>query len=88
MGFKTSQESSQLKAEVLRYLGVVRLRVRWGRAPFSSSHLGEKYIGFYQDFPGGSDGTESAYNAGDLGSIPGQEDPLEKGMATCSNIFA
>ena len=23
------------------------------------------------DFPGGSDGKESAYNAGDLGSIPG-----------------
>ena len=51
VGFKTSQESSQLKAEVLRYLGVVRLRVRWGRAPFSSSHLGEKYIGFYKTFP-------------------------------------
>ena len=25
----------------------------------------------YQDFPGGSDGKASAYNAGDLGSIPG-----------------
>ena len=23
------------------------------------------------DFPGGSDGTASAYNAGDVGSIPG-----------------
>ena len=30
-------------------------------------------IGFKQvlDFPGGSDGKASAYNAGDLGSIPG-----------------
>ena len=28
--------------------------------------------------PGGSVGKESAYNAGDLGSIPGWEDPLEK----------
>ena len=29
-------------------------------------------------------------NAGDVGSIPrlGQEDPLEKEMATCSNILA
>ena len=26
---------------------------------------------FPLDFPGGSDGTASAYNAGDLGSIPG-----------------
>ena len=31
---------------------------------------------------------ESAYNAGDLGSIPGQEDLLEKGMATHSCILA
>ena len=29
-------------------------------------------------FPGGSEGKASAYNAGDLGSILGQEDPLEK----------
>ena len=39
-------------------------------------------------FPGGSDGKESARNAGDLGSIPGQEDTLEKGMATHSSILA
>ena len=32
-------------------------------------------------FAGGSDGKESACNAGNLGSTPG-EDPLEKGMAT------
>ena len=25
----------------------------------------------YQDFPGGSDGKASAYNAGDLGTVPG-----------------
>ena len=31
--------------------------------------------------PGGSDGKESACNAGDPSSIPGFEDPLEKGMA-------
>ena len=30
---------------------------------------------------GGSVGKEAACNAGDLGSIPGSEDPLEKGMA-------
>ena len=33
-------------------------------------------------------GKESAYNVGDLGSIPGWEDPLEKGMATHSSILA
>ena len=38
-------------------------------------------------FPGGSDGKESACNSGDVGSISGQEDPLEKGMATHSNIL-
>ena len=34
------------------------------------------------------EGKEYAYNAGALGSIPGQEDPLEKGMATHSSILA
>ena len=32
-------------------------------------------------FPGGSAGKESTCNSGDLGSIPGLEDPLEKGTA-------
>ena len=27
-------------------------------------------MAYYGDFPGGSDGKASAYNAGDLGSIP------------------
>ena len=31
---------------------------------------------------------DSTCNATDLGSIPGQEDPLEKGMATPSTILA
>ena len=35
-----------------------------------------------------SDSKESACNAGDLGSIPGWESPLEKGMATHSSILA
>ena len=39
-------------------------------------------------FPGGSAGKESACNAGDLGSTPGWEDPLEKGKATCSSTLA
>ena len=39
-------------------------------------------------FPGGSDGKESACNAGDLGSALGWEDILEKRMATHSNNLA
>ena len=31
---------------------------------------------------------ESTCNAGDSGSIPGEEDPLEEGMATHSSILA
>ena len=42
----------------------------------------------YQGFTGGSDGKESACNAGDLGSIPGLGRSLEKGMATHSSILA
>ena len=40
------------------------------------------------DFPGGSDGKASAYNAGDPGSIPGSGRSLEKEMATHSSILA
>ena len=39
-------------------------------------------------FPGGSDGKASACNVGDLDSIPGLEDPLEKEMATHSSVLA
>ena len=39
-------------------------------------------------FPGGSAGKETTCNAGDLGSIPGGENPLEKGRATHSSILA
>ena len=36
----------------------------------------------------GSEVRASACSAGDLGSIPGSEDPLEKEMATHSSILA
>ena len=39
-------------------------------------------------FPGGSDGKESACNAGEPGLIPELGIPLEKGMATHSSILA
>ena len=39
-------------------------------------------------FPDSSADKESACNAGDLGLIPGWEDPLEKGKATHSSILA
>ena len=38
--------------------------------------------------PAGSDDKESAFIAGDLGSIPGSGRPLEKGMASHSSIPA
>ena len=44
-----------------------------------------------QGFPGGSAGKESACNighTGDAGWIPGQEDPMEKEMATDSSALA
>ena len=39
-------------------------------------------------FPGGSEVKASAWNAGDLGLIPGSEDPVEKEMATHSSTLA
>ena len=39
-------------------------------------------------FPGGSDGKDSAWNAGNMGSIPkSQEDHLEKLVTTQSRII-
>jgi len=38
-------------------------------------------------FLDGSDGKESACNAGELGSVPGSGRPLEKEMATHSSIL-
>ena len=38
-------------------------------------------------FPSGSDGKDGACNMGDLGSILGWEDPLEKGMAAHCSIL-
>ena len=40
------------------------------------------------NFPGDSDGKESAHSAGDLGRYLSWEYPLEKDMATYSTILA
>ena len=41
-----------------------------------------------EGFPCSSIGKESSYNAGDPGSIPGSDDPMEEEMATHSRILA
>ena len=48
------------------------------------------FIYIYMGFPGGSMGKESTClvrDAGGTGLIPGQKDPLEKGMAIYSGIL-
>ena len=42
------------------------------------------YIGFHRR----SGGQEAAFSAGDAGSLPGQEDPLEEEMATHASTLA
>ena len=42
----------------------------------------------FTPFLGGLDGKASVYNEGDLGSILGREDSLEKEMATHSSTIA
>ena len=58
------------------------------RADETHGNVGELFLVRSLGFPGGSAGKESTCNAGDLGSIPGWEDPLEKGTATHSSILA
>ena len=41
-----------------------------------------------ENFPGGSDGKASVYDAGDPGSIPGLGSPLGKEMAIHSSTLA
>ena len=48
----------------------------------------EQYLVYMICFPDGSDGKQSACDAGDLDSIPGWEDPLEKEIETHSSILA
>ena len=48
----------------------------------------EQYLVYMICFPDGSDGKQSACDAGDLDSIPGWEDPLEKEIETQSSILA
>ena len=40
------------------------------------------FYSFLWGVPGGSDGKESTFNVGDLGSILGWEDPMEKELDT------
>ena len=55
----------------------------------SSQQLGRYFHQSCTIFPGGSEVKASASNVGDLGSIPGWGDPLEKdGMATHSSTLA
>ena len=54
------------------------------RLTMTSISLVPAYLGF----PDSSVGKESACKAGDLGSIPGLADPLEKRKATHSSILA
>ena len=62
----------------------------------SHSELHNKYkllahtisMPLYHYWAGGSDSKESTYYSGDLVQSLGQEDPLEKGMATHSSILA
>ena len=58
----------------------------------SSLHIFWHRIWVRLGFPGGSDGIDSAFNAGDMSSIPGwgrrEGKGIEKGMATHSSILA
>ena len=61
----------------------------WGHTESDTTEVTQHSIAYQiMGFLCGSAGKESAYNAGDLGSNPGWEDPLEKEMATHSRTLA
>ena len=51
-------------------------------------HMFDTATKTFLGFPKGSAGKESAWNTGDVVQSLGQEDPLERGMATHSSILA
>ena len=74
---KSFQESWGMKLEATcNALSMKEIQIRWLRFPPG------------RGFPGNSVGKESACNARDMGSISGQEDPLEQEMATHSSNLA
>ena len=59
----------------------------------SPDNLSNRFYYYYhsvvkEGLPWWLSGKESACNAGDVGSIPGLEDPLEEGMVTHLSILA
>ena len=60
----------------------------WGHKELDTTEQLSLSLHFHLGFPHRSVGKESARSAGDPGSIPGQEDPLEKEMATHPRILA
>ena len=57
-----------------------------GAAEWEGRGTGSRFC--FSQTLGGSAGKDSACNGEDSGSIPGLENPLEKGMATHSSILA
>ena len=53
--------------------------------PYNLGSANEAVVGGH--FPGGPTVKNPPANAEDLGSVPGQEDPLEEEMATHSSIL-
>ena len=81
-GKNTGVGCHSLRQEIFPTLGSNPVLPHCRQTLYSLSH--QEVLGF----PGGSESKVSACGVGDLGSIPGSEDLLEKGMATHSSILA
>ena len=86
-----------LEKEMASHSSILAWKIPWMEEPGRLQSMGSQRVGhdwatslshIYLGFPGGSDSTESAWNAGDLGLIPGLGRSLEKSMATHSSILA
>ena len=89
---------SPLEKEMATHSNTRAWRIPWTKEPGSLQSTGSQSVGHdrvtkvnYKHLSGaspvaGSKG--SACNAGTIGLIPGQEEPLEKGMATHSSVLA
>ena len=84
-GIKTIPKKKKCKKA--KWLSEEALQIAVKRRDAKSKGEKERYT-CLNDFPGGSDSKASVYNVGDLGSIPGLGNSLEKEMATHSSTLA
>ena len=95
MWVRSLDQEDHLEKGVATCSSILAWRIPWTEESSGLQAMGSHRVRLYwvtnthfQGFPGGTVIRKSAGNVGDLGLIPGREDPLEKSVATHWSIRA